>query len=511
MRRHSHIFLRLIVLLAMGTWFRTGWAEPLKYAEEQMPNSLNPLFTDNMVGVRMLELVFDSLAIEDKYGRYEGNLASSWSIAPDKQSITFTLRNGVKWHDGKPFTADDVVFTVEAAKDPKTVFFQKAIFDFIKSATKEGADKVKIEFVAPIQEPLDRFRFKIMPKHRFANTQILATDPFANNPIGTGPFKVERVTGRQVRMQKHNYHRPLTVPGVFMQQIPDRNNQLELVQLGGLDSVILVRPRDVPQLERVRSVKLYPYPTVNWWYMAYNFKNPILAEQGVREAITHGLNRPELLQAHLGTGDILSGPFTQASPFYNWEVKARSFDPAKARQNLESLGWRKNGSYYHKGGKPLKLNLTVEKGGQEIRALCLDIASQMKEIGIELEVTFLDSAAFANTVFTRQKFDLALHSWTFRRFENLYPLFHSKGDRNFIGYYNPSVDSLLDRSRTARDSESLRRFYQGLHKTLHEDLPYTFMWSLNARTALSSRFDKVFITSHYYFTTIYEWGLRENK
>jgi len=504
--RAHHLGLSAILLLGSAPAFA---GEPLKYAEEQMPNALNPLFGENMVAERMLELVFDNLVGEDKYGKPEGRLAESWELSKDKMSITFKLRKDVKWHDDKPFTADDIVFSIKAAKDPKTVFLKKEVFGFFSKVEALDPHTVKVTFTVPVTDPVERFNWKVLPKHKFKGTAIKPTDPFNQKPVGTGPFRVSKATGKQVRMKRHKgYWRKVNIDGVFMQQIPDRNNQLELLQLGGLDAVIIVRPKDVPELERVKSVKLYPYSTVNWWYIAYNFNHPILNEQLVREAITYALNRNDLLMAHLGTGDILSGPFTQASPFYNWEVKARPYDPSRASALLEELGWTKKGKWLQNGGKKLKLELSVEKGGQEIRGLCLDIQSQLKQIGVELKVKFLDSAKFTNRVFKKKKFGMALHQWSFRRYENLYPLFHSSGNRNFIGYGNPTVDTLLDRSRKARDSESLRKFYQGLHKELHRDLPYTFLWSLNARTAVATKFRNVYITPHYYFSTIHEWKTR---
>lgn len=500
------ILLTAISLLAAGSAYA---GEPLKYAEEQMPNSMHPFFAENMVAERMLELIFDSLVGEDKYGNFEGRLAEKWEVAKDRMSVTFTMRKGLKWHDGQPITCDDVVFTVKAAQNPKTIFFQKSSYEYIKDVRKVGEDQVTFEFTMPLTNPLTKFAWKVLPKHKFANDALLPTDAFAADPVGSGPFRVVQATGKQVKFEKYkDYYRQAQADGVFMQQIPDRNAQLELLQLGGLDAVIIVRPKDVPELERVRSVKLYPYSTVNWWYIAYNFANPHLAEAEVREAITFALNRIDLLMAHLGTGDILSGPFTQASPFYNWEVKPRPYDPKRAMSLLEGLGYQKKGPFYQKDGKPLSFTLLVEKGGQEIRGLCLDIQSQLKQVGIKLDVKFEDSAKFNELVFKQKKFDMVLHMWSFKRFENLFPLFHSSGDRNFVGYANPTVDTLLDRSRQARDAESLRKFYQGLHKELARDLPYSFLWSLNARTAIASKYRNVYITPHYYFSTVYEWSLK---
>ncbi len=503
-------FAKALLGAALLLMAAPAWAgEPLKYAEEQMPNSLHPFFAENMVSERMLELIFDSLVGEDKYGKFEGHLAEKWEVAKDRMSVTFTMRKGAKWHDGTPVSADDVVFTVQAGQNPKTKFFQKSVYEFIKDVQKVGEDQVRFEFNMPLTNPLAKFSWKILPKHKFTGTALLPTDAFAAEPVGSGPFTVVKATGKQVKFKKFDaFYRPVHIDGVFMQQIPDRNNQLELLQLGGLDAVILVRPKDVPELERVRSVKLYPYSTVNWWYLAYNFSTPYLQEAEVREAITFALNRIDLLMAHLGTGDILSGPFTQASPFYNWEVKPRPYDPKRAMSLLEGLGFKKAGPYYKKDGKPLTFTLLVEKGGQEIRGLCLDIQSQLKQVGVKLKVKFEDSAKFNEAVFKKRQFDMVLHKWSFKRFENLYPLFHSTGERNFVGYSNPTVDTLLDRSRAARDAESLRKFYQGLHKELHRDLPYTFLWSLNARTAVASKYRNVYITPHYYFSTIHEWTLR---
>lgn len=237
--------------------------EPLKYAEEQMPNSLNPFFAENMMAERLLELVFDNLVGENKYGKKEGRLAKSWTVAKDKMSIVFQLRKGVTWHDGKPFTSEDVVFTINAAKDPKTIFLKKDGYGTFNKVEAQGPHKVKFTFTLPIADPTERFSWKVLPKHKFKGTTIKPTDPFNAKPVGTGPFRVTKATGKQVRMKRHKkYWRKVKVDGVFMQQIPDRNNQLELLQLGGLDAVVIVRPKDVPELERVKSVKLYPYSTV---------------------------------------------------------------------------------------------------------------------------------------------------------------------------------------------------------------------------------------------------------
>ena len=130
--------MRLIIAGLMLLMAAQVNAQTFNYPEETRPTSLLPFFTDDMSSVRMTELIFDSLVFENKRGDYIGGLATSWKIDPDKRGIRFVLRDGVTWHDGRPFSADDVVFTIKAAQDPKTVFAEKGNYRFVREVKAEG-------------------------------------------------------------------------------------------------------------------------------------------------------------------------------------------------------------------------------------------------------------------------------------------------------------------------------------------------------------------------------------
>lgn len=502
----------LVALCAVLTTTAPSSAQVFRYPEDTRPTSLLPFFAEDMSSVRMVELIFDSLVIINKRGDLEGSLATSWKADPDNLGIRFVLREGVKWHDGKPFTADDVVFTVQAAQDPKTVFNGKSKFSFIRDVTAEGQFGVHITFDRPITEPERRFLFKILPKHAFKKTTISRKDPAGRQPVGTGPYKLSKNSGRSVSLVVNpDYYAPARIGEVLMQHTPDKSAQVNLLQYSGeqagVQAVIFIPPKNIAIFENSDQVVLEPYHTVSWWYMAYNHQSKGLDDKVVREAIALAINREELLEAHLGRGDILSGPFTESSPFYNFEVEPREPDINRANQILEDAGYKKKGAVRVKGKVKLSFTFVMDKELASNQALLIGIEAQLKKIGVEVKAQYVDHARYREQVFTSKKFDLTLNVWSFEEVEDVYPLFHSKGVMNFIQYNNPEVDRLLDTAKGTRDYKKYKEYMKELHAVLNKDLPYFFLWSLDVYSGISRHVKNTFIQPYYYFTSFEEWEL----
>lgn len=505
----SAIVLTLSVVLA---WVNPANAQTFRYPEDTRPTSLIPFFAEDMSAVRMVELIFDSLVLINKRGDIEGSLATSWQRSPDNMGIRFTLRDGVTWHDGKPFTAEDVVFTVKAAQDKGTVFNAKSKYRFIRDVRASGPQHVEFTFEQPIAEPERRFLFKIVPKHGFSGTAIGRKDKFARRPIGTGPYMVGDYKVRSVTLNQNAGHwRSPKISQVLMQHTPDKSAQISLLQYSGqeagVQAVIFIPPKSIALFENSDQVVLEPYHTVSWWYMAYNHTNKALAEPQVREAIALAINREELLEAHLGRGDLLSGPFTESSPFYNFEVELRETDLDQARQLLDDAGWKDVKGVRTKGKVKLELKFVLDKELASNQALFLGIQAQLKKIGIDVKPEYVDHARYREQVFTKQGFDLTLNVWSFEEVEDVYPLFHSQGVMNFIGYNNPQVDSLLDTAKSTRDYKQYKEHMKNLHQLLSTDLPYFFLWSLDVYSGINKSVRNVFITPYRYFTSFPEWEL----
>ncbi len=507
-------FVRILVPLLLLALASPAAGQTFRYPEDTRPMSLLPFFAEDMSSVRMTELVFDSLVVINKRGDVEGALATSWTADPDGGGISFVLREGVTWHDGKPFTAKDVVFTVAAAQDRKTIFNAKSKYRFIAEATANGDFGVRFTFDRSINEPERRFRFKILPKHKFTSTRIGRRDKFNKDPVGTGPYKVKRYKLRAVQLVANpDYWAPANIAAVLMQHTPDKSAQVNLLQYSGgkagVQAVIFLPPKNIPLFENSDSVTLEPYHTVSWWYLAYNSKNKALRDRVVREAIALAINREELLEAHLGRGDILSGPFTESSPFYNFEVEPRMQDIEAAKQMLEDAGYKLKGKTRRKGRTKLDFKFVLDKELASNQALFLGIQSQLRKVGITVRPQYVDHARYREQVFSKKNFGMTLNVWSFEEVEDVYPLFHSNGVMNFIGYDNAEVDTLLDTAKATLDYKKYKEYMRQLHAVLYKDLPYLFLWSLDVYSGISKRVQGVFIAPYNYFTFFREWDLSQ--
>jgi len=294
--------------------------------------------------------------------------------------------------------------------------------------------------------------------------------------------------------------------------VPDDNIRNELIRYGAIDLIPQVRPRDIPAMEELSGVRLYPYSTLSYSFLGLNFRTAALRSPGVRRAIAMGLNREEMLKAHYGNrGTLVSGPFPPASWAYNFDVKPTAYEAKAAAAALDEAGAvDSDGDGVREWeGEPLVLRLVSLAQNEAQKAVVLDVQQQLKNLKIRVEVRFLEPMAWKKTVFDDHAFDLVLAEWTFDNSVNIYSLFHSTeagpGRNNLGGYANAEVDRLLEESRTAPNSEALRAIYGELHRVLHDDLPYVFLWSLHRYAVVSSRIENVRLHPFYFFSYVGSW------
>ena len=230
---------------------------------------------------------------------------------------------------------------------------------------------------------------------------------------------------------------------------------------------------------------------MSWWYVAFNHQNKALGDPAVRNAIATALDRDELLQSNLGRGDVLTGPFAEASPFYDFDVEMREPDIQAARRMLDGAGYAKKGNVRQKGKVKLAFKFVLDKEMPEQQSLFLGMQAQLRKVGIGVEPVYLDHAAYKETVWKRKDYDLTLNVWSFEEVEDVQPLFHSKGALNFINHSNPEVDELLDTAQRSQDYKTFKKKMKALHGVVHKDLPYLFLWSLDVYSGVSKRVKNV--------------------
>lgn len=504
--------LLLTVLLLFGATSALGG---LRYAESTAPTSLNPMLVADMASLRATELMYDGLVSPPVAGKVGPALAESWTVSPDESAVTFKLRSDAVWHDGVPVTSADIVFTIEAGKDVRTATAQGAQFHAFDRVEAQSDRVVTVFFKRKVLNPLLYFDFKVLPAHRFPEG-FIAAESAIESPVGSGPFSFTEWTHAGEIRLKRNPAFASTKKGnieeIEVSPVPDDNIRNELLRYGAVDLLPQVRPKDIPALEELTSVRLYPYSTLSYSYLGLNFRNPLLRIKLFRQALIAGLNREEMLKAHYGNrGTIISGPFPPASWAYNFDVKPWGYNSRRAAALLEEAGVvdTDGDGMREFDGKPVVLRVVSLAQSEVQKAVVLDLQQQLKNLGIKADVRFMEPMAWKNAVFDDHEFDLVLAEWTFDNSVNIFTLFHSTqsgpNQNNFGSYSNPNVDRLLDESRDADNSEMLRATYGELHKTLHDDLPYLFLWSLNRYAAINSRIENVRLHPFYFFSYVADW------
>ena len=494
----------------------------LNYSEYGRPATLDPITSNETISLRITELVFNGLVGIDEKQELVPELAERWEVSKDGRVFTFFLRKDVKWHprEGeapRAFTADDVVFTYNIMMHPKTITPLKVRYEFIEKIEKTGDYTVVCTLKRPILNALAKFSFKIIPKHGPSNPQYLTReDRFAHSPIGTGPYMLQTVTGdgEVVLVSNPDYFKGRAHIDKFIARpFADQNIMAQALMFNAIDMIVLVNPRNLPEVQGDKRFVLQPYNALSYSFFGYNVRNPLLADRRVRQAITAAVNRQEMLDSFFnGQGTVISGPFAPGSWAYNLDVKPLPFGPERARALLTEAGFKPGADgIMEKDGKKLVLSLKVpiEKESEAVKRVVLAFQNYLKNVGIAITVGFKEWQAWKEDVFLEHNFDIMFASWVFDDSADISSLFHSAeiGDwkNNFAGYSNPEVDGLIVESKLTLDFEKRRTINRKLHAILAEEQPYTFLWTLTNYSAYHRKVRRVQIHPYKFFSFADEW------
>ena len=500
----------------------------LTYAEPILPDTYNPITTsDNETSLRLSELMFESLVYIDYKGEVKGRLAEKWSPANGNRRIVFYLRKDVKWHDGVPFTANDVKFTYDAIMDPLSDVRPETrqAMSVIKNVTITGDYVISFDFNSSVADPERRFLFKILPAHTFGGkTGLSKFDKFSKNPVGTGYYKFDRETKNrdvQLTVSKDHYGAAANISDIKMVYQPEMSLLMQSLLLNAIDLVVEVPPGKIAELANTGKFQIIPYNSLAFAFFGYNCDNPILNIKEVRQALTMALDRAKMLEdIYFGKGELISGPFSPASWGYNPDVAVMPYDPARARQLLEKVGIRDadGDKILDYKGKPLrfKLKIPIYSGNEGGLSVCLRFQHYLKALGIQVDIEHLEYEKWKQEVKGKHNFDIVFAEWLFDNSSDISSLFHSGNSKppngdNFISYKNPKVDSLLDRFSQTINHEVRRRLNYQLHEVLAEECPYTFLWTLEKNAAISNKVQKVIVHPYRFFTFVNDWFIPEDE
>ncbi len=494
----------------------------LNYGEYGRPATLDPITSNDMISMRVIELIFNGLVGIDEKQEIVPELAERSEISEDGRTYTFYLRQDVTWHpkegeDPVPFMADDVIFTYNIMMHPQTITSLKVRYEFIESVTKIDDYTVEFKLKRPILNALAKFSFKIIPKHGPENPEFLSReDPFVQKPIGTGPYMLKNITAdREVILVANDSYfkgRP-HIDKFAARPFADQNIMSQALLFNAIDMIVLVNHRDIPQVQGDKRFVLQPYNALSYSFFGYNIRNPLLADKRVRKAFTFAVNRQEMLDSFFqGQGTIISGPFAPGSWAYNLDVQPLQYDPQKAIELLNEAGFVKgDDGIMVKDGQKLSLTLKVpiEKESEAVKRVVLAFRNYLNKIGVDIEGEFKEWLSWKEDVFLKHDFDIIFASWVFDDSADISSLFHSAEigpwKNNFGAYSNPEVDSLIVESKLTLDHEKRRTINRKLHAIIADESPYTFLWTLTNYAAFNKKLRRVAIHPYKFFSFADDW------
>ncbi|OGP70609.1 MAG: hypothetical protein A2W09_01715 [Deltaproteobacteria bacterium RBG_16_50_11] len=458
---------------------------------------LNPILAQDSASSQINSLVFNGLI---KYDRdlegFVGELAESWEVrgGPEPE-ITFHLRKGILWHDGKEFTAHDVKFTYDKIMDEKTNTVRRSSYELVKKAEVPAPYTFRVTYRQPFSPGLETWSMGIIPKHLLEKVDI-NTAPFNRKPIGTGPFRfVEWVSDEKIVVEANPRYfqgRP-NLDLIIYRILPEvALNEMEIMTRSVDYSSLF--PFEFKRISHVPFLKTYSEPSLGYTYLGYNLKNPLFQDRRVRLAFTHAINREEIVQYVLyGLGTVATGPFPNHLWYANPHVKPIPFDPKKARQLLAEAGWKDTDGdgILDKDGKPFRFKLITNSGNETRRDVGVLVQRQLREIGIDVKFEFYEWSVFLKDFVNARHFDACILGWGLSVDPDAYEIWHSsqieKGF-NFISYRNPQVDRLWEEGRREYDIEKRKQIYWRIHELIAEDQPYTFLYVPLGISALQRKF-----------------------
>jgi len=494
----------------------------LNYGEYGRPATLDPITSNEMISMRISELLFNGLVGINERQDVVPELAQSWNVSKDGRVYTFSLRKGVTWHQRPgealvPFTANDVIFTYNIMMHPKTITPLKVRFEFIEKAEKLDDHTVRFTLKRPVLNALAKFSFKIIPKHGPKNPLYLTReDSFVQHPIGTGPYMLDNITADReivlVANDKYFKGRP-NIDQFVTKPFADQNILTQALTFNAIDMIVLVNPRSIAEIQGDKRFILQPYNALSYSFFGYNLRNPLLEDKRVRQAFGYALNRQEMLSSFFNNqGTIISGPFAPGSWAYNLDVQPLAYDPRKAIALLNEAGFKQGADgIMQKNGKKMELTLMVpiEKESEAIKRVVLAFQNYLKNVGVTVKVEFKEWQSWKEDVFAEHRFDIVFASWVFDDSADISSLFHSAEigpwKNNFGSYSNPEVDSLIVESKLTLDHEKRRTINRKLHAMLANEAPYTFLWTLTHYSAYHKKVQHVAIHPYKFFSFADEW------
>ncbi|MEK9726894.1 MAG: peptide-binding protein [Candidatus Margulisiibacteriota bacterium] len=455
------------------------------------PTYLNPILSTDSPSSAVESLIFSGLFRINSELELEPDLIESYSVNPSETTYVFKLKENIQWHDGHPFTANDVKFTFDTILDKKTNTVRRSNFvidgEPIKFSIVDDYT-LKVVLPKPFAPFLNRMAMGIIPKHILADQDINKSG-FNRSPIGTGPYKfLSWKSAQYVHLNRYeNYHfgQP-KIKDIILKIIPDSNTALLALEKGEVDESG-IPAKDFERYSSKPELNIYQYYDLVYTYLGFNLKNKYFKDHKVRQAIAHAINKDAIVKSVLkGFGMVANIP---ASPIL-WSYPSKEnipvykYRPDVAKQLLTDSGFIFNEEtlLFEKDGEPFTFKIITNKGNKSREKSAQLIQQMLSDIGIKVQIQLLEWSSFIKIVNANESpkgYDAVILGWSLGLDPDSYSIWHSSQypqGFNFIGYKNKQVDGLLEQGRSTLNQDKRAGIYQSIYSEIAKDVPYIFLY-----------------------------------
>lgn len=452
--------------------------------------TLDPNFDTIIAAQNVLGNVFDPLVSFGPGGELEPALATSWKITSDR-TYEFQLRKNVKFHDGTPFTAKDVKFTLDRILDPALKSKQRSYIEMIAKVEAPDESTVRVALSEP-HAPFLR-RLAIVYVVSADHAAKVGADAFAKNPIGTGPYKfVEWVKDQRIVMEANkDYWRGVPKIGkVTFKPIREISSRIAELRTGAVDIAVDLPPDQFDLVRSDTKLRVEAVKSVRTGWLTLNTREKPLDDPRVRQALNYGVNVDSIIKnLFKGAVQRATGPYTPVVFGYDKTIEPYPYDPERAKALLKEAGYP--------NGLKLKLETPIgrtllDKESAEV------IATDLAKIGVTVEVVTAQFEVFFERFLGKKMTNLAMISCGNVVFDVDFCIgLHFDSPRRGLYYSTPEMDRLIQEAKTTVDESKRVALYKTLLRKLTKDdaaaiwlWDYQNFYGVNNRVVWSARPDE---------------------
>ncbi|SFI86886.1 peptide-binding protein [Thermoflavimicrobium dichotomicum] len=472
----------------------------------------NPIMWEDETDSHIVNRVFEPLWKENEKTELEPRLAEKWEYSPDGKFFTIHMRKDVKWHDGKPITADDMIFTWEAIADPEYTGVRFDYVEVIKGAKEKKEKKAnKISGIAKVDDytikvelarPYANFEFKLwswpMPKHVFEKVKVkdLANhEATRTKVVGSGPFKLKEAKPNEYVILEKNkdYYRkgkPHVDQLVF--KVLSQDVAVGALKKGEIDFYPGLSAKDFDNLKKDKKLVTKEAPAFTYSYLGLDNANPKYKDKRVRQAITYAINRKGIVDGLMkGHGYLINQHIPKLSWAYNPDLEnAYPYDPNKAKQLMAQAGYKDangDGLVEDPQGKPYKVIINYPSDSTTSARMAPILVDNLKKAGINAEIaqpkewkTFLELQ-------DQGKLETFLMAWGLDVDPDPAGIWRSNDEFNKLNFKNPENDKLIEQQQVERDRNKRKELLKKWTELISEEAPQVFLYGRTEMAAWNPR------------------------